>query len=264
VAAVGLQGLAQSVSQKSTSKQLKPQSRLAELEQVVERGQRAFVETGKALRTIRDDRLYDETYGTFEAYCKARFGMSRSQAYRLIDASACVELLSPIGDITESVVRPLTKLEPDGQRKVWAAVADRWQRPTAANVATVINDMFPRPAGGIDKRHLAYVNFNRSAIKRRVEEEVQQRMHLLTREKLREQLPEEVEALREAKDRAHAKFMKYAAMSKGIAAQMTEEDYRFLLNVLHPDRAPEDRREKFARAFDIVRKLDGYIKACKA
>lgn len=83
------------------------------------------------------------------------------------------------------------------------------------------------------------------------------------RERAREQLPEEVKALREAKDRANAEFKMYASMRKGIAAQLSETDYRFLLQVLHPDRAPEAAREKFARAFDIVRKFDSYIEAFK-
>lgn len=102
---------------------------------------------------------------------------------------------------------------------------------------------------------------------RLVNKELQHRLALLdqeVRDKARERLPEEVEALRAAKERADSEFRKYAAMRKGIPAQMTEADYKFLLNVLHPDRAPEDRREKFARAFNIVRQLDGYIKALAA
>lgn len=59
---------------------------------------------------------------------------------------------------------------------------------------------------------------------------------------------------------ADMKAQLYAAMN----AILSESDYRFLLNVLHPDRAPADRRDKFARAFDIVRKLDPYIQAAKA
>lgn len=80
----------------------------------------------------------------------------------------------------------------------------------------------------------------------------------------RARLPDESEALRAAKARADGEFKKYAAARKGIAAQLSEEDYRFLLNVLHPDRAPADRRDKFARAFNIVRQLDAYIEAFKA
>ena len=45
-------------------------ARLAELELVIERGQKAFVAVGNALAEIRDQRLYRETHATFEAYCK--------------------------------------------------------------------------------------------------------------------------------------------------------------------------------------------------
>jgi hypothetical protein len=126
----------------------RPASRLDELEQVVERDQRSFVEAGKALRAIRDERLYDAAFGTFEAYCRARFGMQRRHAYRLIDAAAVVDRVCPIGhtqQVTESVVRPLTKLEPDAQLKVWSEATDRWLKPTAAQVAAVVAELFPKP-----------------------------------------------------------------------------------------------------------------------
>src|SRR5688572_17364705 len=48
-------------------------------------GRTAYVEIGRALKEIRDDRLYRETFKTFERYVKARFGMSRASAYRFID-----------------------------------------------------------------------------------------------------------------------------------------------------------------------------------
>lgn len=102
---------------------------------------------------------------------------------------------------------------------------------------------------------------------RLVARELELRNAMLDREvqeAARARAPDEAEAMRAAKARADAEFKKYAAMRKGIKAQMTEDEYRFLLNVLHPDRAPADRREKFARAFDIVRKLDSYIEATRA
>jgi hypothetical protein len=60
------------------------------------------------------------------------------------------------------------------------------------------------------------------------------------------------------------KHLATATMKASMTAILTEDDYRFLLNVLHPDRAPADRRDKFSRAFDIVRKLDPYIQAVRA
>lgn len=49
--------------------------------------------------------------------------MSRPRAYQLIDAAQVAGNLSTIVDTlpaSESVVRPLARLEPDEQREVWA------------------------------------------------------------------------------------------------------------------------------------------------
>jgi hypothetical protein len=51
--------------------------RLAELEAVVERGLTTFIEVGEALREIRDARLYKASHGTFEAYLRERWAISR-------------------------------------------------------------------------------------------------------------------------------------------------------------------------------------------
>jgi hypothetical protein len=73
-------------------------SRLAELEQVVDRGLDTFVEVGLALREIRDSRLYRETYSTFEAYLDDRWQMSRPRGYQLIGAAGVAELVSTTVD----------------------------------------------------------------------------------------------------------------------------------------------------------------------
>ncbi len=83
----------------------------------------------------------------------------------------------------------------------------------------------------------------------------------LVDERLRAKLPTLMQRL----DKAQAERM--AALSRAHHASttpndwMTEADYRLLLGLLHPDRAPADRREKFARGFDIVRKVEPYVKA---
>jgi hypothetical protein len=89
----------------------------------------------------------------------------------------------------------------------------------------------------------------------------------LLREMFKKELHEEAEKLApQYRDRMRhwsEESSKLATIRKGIQPQINEDDYKFLLNVLHPDRAPEDRRDRFAKAFDIVRKLDKYIEATK-
>ena len=98
---------------------------LAELEQVIERGQKVFVDVGSALSAIREQRLYRATHATFEQYCKDRWKFGRSYASRLIESSKTVEALLPIGNIlpaTETQVRPLLQFPVEARLEVWQTV----------------------------------------------------------------------------------------------------------------------------------------------
>lgn len=121
-------------------------------EGVIERGLKTFFEVGAALLTIREQRLYRQEYGTFEAYCNDKWGLGQSQAYRLMDAAQVTENLktSPIGELpaNESQTRPLAKLkDPDRQREAWQrAVATAAGKITAAHVEAVVREMLAQAA----------------------------------------------------------------------------------------------------------------------
>lgn len=141
----------------------------------------------------------------------------------------------------------------------------------ASTVARVLDEFAGKTLGEQYQHHRAEVaslpETARQKLERLTAKEIEYRLAMFEQEvseRAREQLPNEVKALRAAKEQAHAEFKRYAAMCKGIAAQLSNADYRFLLQVVHPDRVPSAEREKFARAFDIVRKLDAYIEAFKA
>lgn len=122
----------------------------AHLERKVER---AFYEAGKALEEIRDRKLYRASHKTFEAYCKDRFGFSRTYPYRLIDAAAVVDNLSPIGQqnnlfaigeqkmpTTERQVRALVSLQPEEQRQIWLEAVEKsnGKVPSGATVKGIV------------------------------------------------------------------------------------------------------------------------------
>ncbi len=96
---------------------------LKRLEEVIEKNQRSFYVIGKALKQIRDERLYREySYDLFEHYTKSRWDMGKSHAYRLIEAYQIIVNLSPIGEIlpeNEAQTRPLARLSAFDQRKFW-------------------------------------------------------------------------------------------------------------------------------------------------
>lgn len=93
-------------------------SRLAECERVIERGITVFVEVGQALTEIRDGKLYRETHGTFEAYCRERWQISRPRAYEIMNqAMVSIELheaagLSDASDMSDVSTRDARAIKP--------------------------------------------------------------------------------------------------------------------------------------------------------
>ena len=57
---------------------------LAQNESVIDSGMQEFVITCNALREIRDTRLYRQAHGTFESYCREKWGIEQSYADELI------------------------------------------------------------------------------------------------------------------------------------------------------------------------------------
>lgn len=101
--------------------------RKAQLEATIERGMQTFVEVGLALMEIRDDRLYRAEFGTFEEYCRERWGWSSRHTNRMIASAEVTTNLGPLGPIlpaTERQARPLAALPPAQQREAWERVLE--------------------------------------------------------------------------------------------------------------------------------------------
>ena len=118
-------------------------SPLTRLEAVIEKYRRDFYAVGRALKQIRDGRHYqDLSVGTFDRYVNVRWDMSRSHAYRLIEAFVVIENLSPIGDIlprNEAQARPLTRLDPHSQRRAWSDFLKTHKPLSALNIKRFVS-----------------------------------------------------------------------------------------------------------------------------
>lgn len=91
-------------------------------ERTIESGLQTFVEVGAALSAIRDSKLYRAGHGTFEEYCRERWGMSRPRAYQLIESASTVSTLVDKGiepPQSERQARPLAKLPAEEQAPAW-------------------------------------------------------------------------------------------------------------------------------------------------
>jgi hypothetical protein len=122
---------------------------LKEYEEVIDRGLKTFVEVGSALISIRDHprKLYRE-YGTFEDYCRERWGMARNYANKMIAAAEIVDRLGtvvPILPTNEAQARPLSRLEPEQQIQAWQQAVETAPngKVTAAHVEQVAREFKP-------------------------------------------------------------------------------------------------------------------------
>lgn len=98
-------------------------------EEVLRKGLATFFEVGSALLTIKEKQLYRATHLTFERYCRERWGIGRSYAWRVIGAAERVKLL-PSGNADprptcEFQIRPFLQLEPDKFPKAWNEIVSR-------------------------------------------------------------------------------------------------------------------------------------------
>ena len=118
---------------------------LARYETAIERGLATFIAVGNALLAIRDRRLYRDEYGTFEAYCRERWEMSKTNANRLIQSAQVAANLTPIGVIpnNECQVRPLASLSPDQQREAWTRAIETAPngKVSGVHVQTIVAEM---------------------------------------------------------------------------------------------------------------------------
>ena len=122
---------------------------LHECETVIREGLTTFMNVGAALATIRDHRLYREGFATFEEYCRAKWGMSKTHSNRLIAAASFAgDVMQPLGianQVGEYTIRPLIGLPKFQARKALdkalAGVGGDAEKLTAKDLTTTIREM---------------------------------------------------------------------------------------------------------------------------
>lgn len=113
---------------------------LEELEGVIERGLKHFMDVGSALIAIRDGKLYQATHRTFDGYLRERWGFRGGRAYQLMAATDMVKQLSTNVDVpppkNEAQARELARIaDPEHRAEVWGrVVSEHGEKATAADV----------------------------------------------------------------------------------------------------------------------------------
>jgi hypothetical protein len=124
-------------------------SRLKELEGTIERTLSSFIECGMALREVRDQRLFRESYSSFDDYLAQRWSITRHHALRMIRAVTIAENLlagparsegdAPLpSDLGEATLRPLSRLAPELQQSIWRLACRVSEKPTGRVVSGIV------------------------------------------------------------------------------------------------------------------------------
>lgn len=147
-------------------------ARFVELEVKIKAGLANFIEVGEALMEIRDSKFYRIEHGTFEEYCREKWGFTKTQANRLISASAVNGNLTPMGvkPANERQTRPLSKVAPEKQSLVWqdAVGIAGGKQPTAAQVEQAVDNHTSKresvdysPSDGMQYAEMAILNLEK-------------------------------------------------------------------------------------------------------
>ncbi len=161
---ISLGALTMDFQSESTSAPTKPsdlqevnKKKLHDLEALIRLSLYRFIEIGRELGEVLQDRLFETLYPTFEQYCQQRLGMSRSQAYRLISAyrvykNLSVNLNNVLLPDNERQLRGLTQFTPDEQVQVWllALEISGGERPTG-NQVELAAVQFKNKDGPVDR-----------------------------------------------------------------------------------------------------------------
>jgi len=143
-------------------------NRLVHLETIIETERRCFYKIGKALKEVRDERLYRQLlFDSFESYLKQRWDMSRSHGYRLIEAARIIDNLSPIGEKlpeNEAQLRPLIHLSPSDQCKIWRDFLATGTELKARNIRRFVLTYMSCEKKGIDQSELISVDYKNAVM----------------------------------------------------------------------------------------------------
>mgnify|MGYP001769281516 CR=1 FL=1 len=104
------------------------------------------------------------------------------------------------------------------------------------------------PKSALDRAVRAFVA---AEVEPQIEAEVKRRV---TQE--REELASLRAKLRATEKEAQEERDRLRELRMNLDGLMTEDEYRLVRGCLHPDRAPEDRKPTFGRAFDIFSRLE--------
>lgn len=123
-------------------------ARLAEYERTIRSSMETFVKVGEAIAEIRNRKLYRETHGTFEDYCRDTFGFTSGRARQLTTAANVAKEIKSVTGVTlpnEKTARTVAQIPSKDRADVVEAAAKDGPVTTARIAGEVAKRKGPPP-----------------------------------------------------------------------------------------------------------------------
>lgn len=122
---------------------------LTQLENVIATGLAHFHAAGRALKAIKERKLFAPKYGSFSEYANERWGLSLPHVTRLMEAADIVDQLQAAGatklPAIESHARVLARIEPEQRPAIWNEALEKvGDNPTAEQLDKAVEHLVPR------------------------------------------------------------------------------------------------------------------------
>jgi hypothetical protein len=121
---------------------------LEHYETIIEQGEKTLIEVGQALSVINRGKLYRAEYGSFEEYCREKWGFGRQRAYENIKAAEiATELYAKgvqINEVNERQLRAVAKLSNAEQRVEAFSIAKKSagrKKVNSRHIEEAVNEM---------------------------------------------------------------------------------------------------------------------------
>ena len=117
---------------------------LATHEATIKSGLKSFIDVGRALAIIKDNKLYRNTHKTFNDYCSDRWKITPSTAYRNIKAANIADTL-PVDapkPTSERQIRAMAGLPENQRSKIWVEANTRaaGRQVTSSDIDNAVKD----------------------------------------------------------------------------------------------------------------------------
>ena len=131
-------------------------------------------------------------------------------------------------------------------------VIGNWVEPISVDSSSAISEFVGKVADNVPDKYKKEVTKAAEKVGRQLANDYESAV----KKKVDEQVKAQKEQVKSLKNEAQLEFDRAIRLKTGVKAFMTPEEFKLIRSCLHPDQAPEKKKERYAKAFNIFLRLE--------